>query len=75
MKTRQPSNNANKIVEWLEAMNFQLHNMPGVATHYPHGQNNAKPSVVDFCFSRGHITAHVDSWTTNDEPTSDHSII
>jgi hypothetical protein len=75
MKARQPSNNANKIVEWLEAMNFQLHNIPGVPTHYPHGPNNAKPSAIDLCFSRGHITTHVDSWTINDESTSDHSII
>jgi hypothetical protein len=56
-------------------MNFQLHNIPGVPTHYPRGPNNANPSVIDLCFSRGHITTHVDSWTINDESTSDHSII
>jgi hypothetical protein len=75
MKTCQTSNNANKIVEWLEAMNFQLHNIPGVPTNYPHGPNNANPSVIDLCFSGGHITIHVDSWTINDESTSDHSMI
>jgi hypothetical protein len=32
-----------------------------LTNHYPRGPNNAKPSVIDVCFLRGHITAHVNS--------------
>jgi hypothetical protein len=56
-------------------MNFQLYNISRVPTHDPNSPNNPNLSVIDLCFLKGYITTHVNSWTINDESTSDHGII
>jgi hypothetical protein len=74
MKTRQVSNNANTIVEWLEKQNFKLHNKTGIPTHYPRDSDKS-PTLIDLCFSRGEITQWINTWFIDDDSTSDHSII
>jgi ribonuclease HI len=72
-KTCEPSQNANKIVDWLEKNGFQLHNRPGIPTHYP--RNSGNPTVLDLCFSKGMISHEIDGWMIDHDSTSDHSIV
>jgi ribonuclease HI len=60
------------IVSWLNEHSYQLHNEPGVLTHFPHNGNT--PSVIDLTFSRGEISKRILSWSADPVTTSDHAL-
>jgi hypothetical protein len=65
---------SNSIAEWVEKFSFLLHNEPGACTHFPRAES-FNPSVLDLCLSRGGIMQHIETWTIDRNPGSDHAIV
>ena len=70
---RQLSNDAglaNQLVEKITDLSLNLHNKPGLYTHFP--RNNSSPSIVDLTFTRGQATLDLLDWTLGNDFGSDH---
>ena len=70
---RQLSNDAglaNQLVERITDLSLNLHNKPGLYTHFP--RNNSSPSIVDLTFTRGQATLDLLDWTLGNDFGSDH---
>ena len=59
---------AEGLVDNILRLSLQMHNKPGLYTHFP--RNGSSPSVVDLVFTRGE--AEIRSWTLGDDFGSDH---
>ena len=59
---------AKGLVDNILRLSLQMHNKPGLYTHFP--RNGSSPSVVDLVFTRGET--EIRSWILGDDFGSDH---